>query len=253
MGLWSRIRTVFGAKVSKALDRIEDPTETLDYSYNKQLSLLTDVRRGLAEVATSKQRLKMQSEKLRQQHANLQGQAQRAVAAGRDDLARLALQRSLAIQPQIDSLATQVAQLDDQQAKLTDASQKLQTRIDMFRTQKESIKAQYQASSAQVKIGESFTGLSREMNDIGMAVERAQDRIEQMQARSGALDELIDSGALTDYSSRLGGGDDIDRQLRLSRGDDEIEAQLAALKAQLPSHGPAQLEPPETTGRRPDS
>ena len=29
VGLWSRIRTVFGAKVNKALDRMEDPTETL--------------------------------------------------------------------------------------------------------------------------------------------------------------------------------------------------------------------------------
>ncbi len=253
MGLWSRIRTVFGAKVSKALDRMEDPTETLDYSYNKQLSLLTDVRRGLAEVATSKQRLKMQSEKLRQQNVNLQLQAQRGVAAGRDDLARLALQRSQTIQPQIDGLTTQIVQLDDQQTKLTDASQKLQTRIDMFRTQKESIKAQYQASSAQVKISESFTGISREMNDIGMAVERAQDRIEQMQARSGALDELIDSGALSDYTSQLGGGDDIDRQLRLARGDDDIEAQLSALKAQLPGKARVQLEPPDTSSRRPDS
>ncbi len=253
MGLWSRLRTVFGAKLSNALDRIEDPTETLDYSYNKQLSLLTDVRRGLAEVATSKQRLKMQAEKLRQQDSNLQAQAQRAVGAGRDDLARLALQRRQAIVPQIESLSSQIVQLDEQQAKLTDASQKLQTRIDLFRTQKESIKAQYQASSAQVKIGESVTGISREMNDIGMAVERAQNRIEQMQARSGALDELIDSGALTDYTSQIGGGDDIDRQLRLARGDNDIEAQLAALKAELPDHPQPQLKPPEGGGRRPDS
>src|SRR5690348_8187492 len=119
---------------------MEDPTETLDYSYQKQLSLLTDVRRGLAEVATSKQRLKMQSEKLRQQDMNLQSQAQRAVTAGRDDLARMALQRRQAIQPQLESLDGQIVQLDEQQAKLTDASQKLQTRIDLFRTQKESIK-----------------------------------------------------------------------------------------------------------------
>jgi phage shock protein A len=211
------------------------------------------VRRGLAEVATSKQRLKMQSEKLRQQDMNLQSQAQRAVAAGRDDLARLALQRRQSLQPQLESLDGQIMQLDEQQSKLTDASQKLQTRIDLFRTQKESIKAQYAASSAQVKIGESFTGISREMNDIGMAVQRAQDRIDQMQARSGALDELIDSGALTDYTAQLGGGDDIDRQLRLSRGDSEIETQLAALKAQLPGNGQPQLEAHEEPPHRPDA
>jgi phage shock protein A len=244
VGLWSRIKSLFGAKLNSALDRMEDPGETLDYSYQKQLSLLQDVRRGLAEVATSKQRLKMQSEKLQQQDTTLQAQAQKAVAANRDDLARLALQRRTALQPQIESLNQQVVQLDEQQTKLQQASQQLQTRIEMFRTQKESIKAQYQASSAQVKINESFTGISREMNDLGASLQRAQDRIEQMQARSTALDELIDSGALTDYTAQLGAGDDIDRQLALSAGND-IDRQLAAMKAQLSGGSQPMLEPGE--------
>lgn len=234
MGLWSRLRSVFGAKMNRALDRIEDPTQTLDYSYEKQLELLRNVKRGLADIATSKQRLKIQSQKLEQEDQRLQSQAQQAVSLGRDDLAREALMRRQALQPQLTNLSTQVQQLDEQQSKLTQASQTLQTRIDMFRTQKEALKAQYTASSAQVKIGESFTGLSREMNDIGSSVQRAQDRIEQMQARSGALDELIDSGALQDYSAQLGAGDDIDRQLQLSGGvDNSIEAELAAMKARL--------------------
>lgn len=238
--------------MNRALDHLEDPRETLDYSYEKQLGLLRDVKRGLAEIATSKQRLKLQATKLQEQDTHLHEQAQRALQQGRDDLARLALQRRQTLQPQLESLSTQIVQLDEQQAKLSDASQKLQMRIDMFRTQKEAIKAQYAASSAQVKIGESFTGLSREMNDIGTAVQRAQDRIEQMQARSSALDELLDSGALQDYSATLGtgagaysSGDDIDRQLRLAGGGDEIDTQLAAMKAQLAAQNNPQLEAPE--------
>lgn len=244
MGLWSRIRSIFGAKMNSALDRMEDPRETLDYSYQKQLSLLHDVKRGLAEIATSKQRLKLQAEKLNQQDARLQSQAQQALQAGREDLARMALQRKQLIQPQIESLGGQIAQLDDQQAKLSEASQKLQTQIEMFRTRKEAIKAQYSASSAQVKISESFTGISREMNDIGMAVQRAQDRIEQMQARSGALDELIETGALEDYTAQLGGEDDIDRQLRLTQGSD-IDAQISAMKAQMTGGQQHRLESSE--------
>jgi len=241
VGLLSRLRTLFGAKMSKTLDRIEDPRETLDYSYEKQLGLLRDVERGLAEVATSKQRLKMQSEKLRQQDAKLQDQAREAVVQDRDDLARLALERRQVIEPQIDSLAGQVQQLDDQQAKLSDAAQKLESRIALFRTQKETIKAQYTASNAQVKINESVTGLSREMNDIGTTVQSAQDRIEQMQARSGALEELIDSGALEDYTAQLEPGDDIDKQLRSGSGS-AVEAQLAAMKAELTTSDRPQIE-----------
>ncbi len=241
MGLWSRIMALFGAKMNSALDRMENPVETLDYSYEKQVDLLRDVKRGLADVATSKQRLKLQADKLRHQDAKLESQAQQAILQGRDDLARLALERRQVIQPQLQSLTAQVAQLDEQQAKLSDASEKLQMRIEMFRTQREALKAQYQASSAQVKIGESFTGLSREMNDLGMAVQRTQDRIEQMQARSGALDELIETGALEDYTAQLGGGDYIDRQLSAASGDD-IDAQIAAMKSQLSGSNRPQLE-----------
>lgn len=237
MGLWSRFLSIFGAKMNRALDRVENPAETLDYSYEKQLNLLKDVRRGLAEIATSKQRLKMQADKLRQQDTRLQQQAQQAILQGRDDLARLALQRRQTLEPQITSLEQQISQLDDQQAKLADASEKLQARIEMFRTQKEALKAQYQAQSAQVKIGESFTGLSREMNDIGLAVQRTQDRIEQMQARSSALDELIESGALEDYTKQLTGEDDIDRQLRVGTSQSDVDAQLAAMKKQLADSG----------------
>jgi phage shock protein A len=235
VGLLSRFLSIFGAKMNKALDRVENPAETLDYSYEKQLSLLKDVRRGLAEIATSKQRLKMQADKLQQQDAKLQDQAREAVLQGRDDLARLALQRRQSLEPQLQSLSTQVTQLDEQQAKLSHASEQLQQRIDAFRTQKETLKAQYQASSAQVKINESFTGLSREMNDLGTSLQRAQDRIEQMQARSTALDELIESGALEDYTTQqITGEDDIDRQLRLgSGGASDVDTQLAAMKRQL--------------------
>lgn len=154
----------------------------------------------------------------------------------------MALQRRQAITPQLEGLSTQIVSLDEQQAKLTQASQTLQARIEMFRTHKETLKAQYTAASAEVKIGESFTGLSREMNDVGLAVQRAQDRIEQMQARSGALDELMESGALEDYTARLSGDDDIDRQLRLAGGGDEIDAEIAAMKAQLPSQQQPRLE-----------
>jgi phage shock protein A len=161
---------------------------------------------------------------------------------GREDLARIVLQRRQAITPQLEGLSVQIVSLDEQQAKLTQASQTLQARIEMFRTHKETLKAQYTAAQAEVKIGESFTGLSSEMNEVGLAVQRAQDRIEQMRARSGALDELMESGALEDYTARLSGDDDIDRQLRLASGGDEIDAEIAALKAQLPSQQQPRLE-----------
>jgi phage shock protein A len=233
------MNTILQSKMSKVLDKAEDPNETLDYSYEKQVQLLQNVRRSLADMVTSKRRLQLQHDKLQTDLARLDQQAKDALAANREDLARLALQRKVGLQGQIDNLDTQVSQLEAQQQKLTDAEQRLQTKIETFRSTKESIKAQYTASQAQVQISEAATGISEEMADVGLAVQRAQDKTEQMQARAAALDDLVETGALSDMS---GGGDDIDRQLAQLGSGNEVEAQLAAMKAQLGHTDQKQLE-----------
>jgi phage shock protein A len=233
------MNTIFQSKMNKVLDKAEDPNETLDYSYEKQLQLLQNVKRGLADLVTSKRRLQLQHDQIQGQLDKLDSQAREALAANREDLARQALTRKAGIQAQLQSLDTQIASLEQQQQKLTDAEQKLQTKIETFRSTKEAIKAQYTASQAQVRISEAATGISEEMADVGLAIQRAQDKTEQMQARALALDDLVTSGALTDYS---GGGDDIDRQLAdLSTGSD-VDLQLAAMKAQLGQSEQKQLE-----------
>ncbi len=240
MSMFGRMNTIFQAKMEKVLDKAEDPNETLEYSYTKQVELLQNVKRGLADLVTSKRRLQLQHDQLQQQMDKLSDQAQQALEQNREDLARTALQRKVGIEQQIQGLDTQIASLETQQQKLTDAQQRLQTKIESFRTQKETIKAQYTASQAQVKIGEAATGISEEMADVGLAIQRAQDKTEQMQARAGALDDLVQTGALTDYTNS--GGDDIDRQLaQLGTGAD-VDHQLAAMKAQLGQTPQKQLE-----------
>jgi phage shock protein A len=240
MSIFGRMNTILQAKMSKVLDKAENPNETLDYSYEKQLQLLQNVRRGLADLVTSKRRLQLQHDKLQGDLTHLDDQARQALAANKEDLARLALQRKVAVQQQLDSLNTQIAGLETQQQKLTDAQQRLTTKIETFRTTKESIKAQYTASEAQVHISEAATGISEEMADVGLAVQRAQDKTEQMQARAAALDELTETGALTDFSS--GGEDDIDRQLADMSTTSNVDQQLAAMKAQLATTDQKKLE-----------
>ena len=232
MGLWSRFMLIFRSKASRALDRAENPTETLDYSYERQLELLQNVKRGIADVTTAKKRLQLQSEQLDQSVVKLDTQARQAVAQGREDLARAALERKSAAQTQLQDLDRQVQELNAQQQKLVANEQQLQTRIEQFRSQKEVIKAQYSAAEAQVRIGEAATGIGRAMDDTGLAVQRARDKTEEMQARANAIDELVETGALEDVT---GGGDDIDRQLRELSSASQVEQELAALKAEVGS------------------
>jgi phage shock protein A len=240
MSVMKRVSLIFRAKANKALDRMEDPRETLDYSYQQQVEMLTRVRRGVADVATSRKRVELQMNSLQKEVGRRDTQARDALAKGREDLARAALQNKGSLQGQLNDLQGQYASLQEQEEKLTLASQRLQAKVDAFRTRKETIKATYTAAEAQTRINEAFSGISEEMGDVGLAIQRAEDKTAQMQARAGAIDELLASGALEDH---VGGTQDyIQTELdRIGAGAD-VDSELARMKGELSANAPRQIE-----------
>jgi phage shock protein A len=238
-GLAGRMSTVVKAKVSKLLERAEDPSETLDYSYQKQVEQLQNVKKGIADVVTAKKRLQLQESTMQQQLVKLDTQARQALGTGQEDLARTALERKNVIQTELQSLDKQVAELEAQQEKLTDSEQKLRAKIEAFRTKKEVIKAQYSAAEAQVRISEAATGVGEQMADVGLAMQRAVDKTENMRARADAVSELEAAGTFEDLTQLGQGEDDIDRQLKQLSSKSAVDDELAKMKSELGQGGGA--------------
>lgn len=232
-GLGGRMSTTIKAKVSKLLDKAEDPAETLDYSYQKQIEQLQNVKKGIADVVTAKKRLQMQEATLQKNVVKLDTQARQALAAGNEELARTALERKNVAQTELQSLDTQVTELEEQQQKLTDSEQALRAKIEAFRTKKEVIKAQYSAAEAQVRISEAATGVGEQMADVGLAMQRAVDKTENMKARADAVQELEAAGTFDDITQIGSGEDDIDRQLKQLSSQSEVDDELAKMKGEL--------------------
>src|SRR5215207_11455800 len=239
MGLFSRFATIVKAKISALLNRAENPNETLDYSYERQLQSLQDVKRGVADVVTAKKRLQLQTQQLEQNVVKLDTQARQALAAGREDLARQALERKSGLQQQLQSLDEQAKQLEAQQEKLVASEKALSAKVEAFRTQKETIKAQYSAAEAQVRIGEAATGIGEQMADAGLAIQRAKDKTEAMTARAGAIDELVESGALEDFTSDQ---TQLDRELAQISSQSQVDSELEKMKAELGAGEKKELE-----------
>jgi phage shock protein A len=243
MSLFQRAHEIVQAKANKALDAAEQPDEMLDLSYEQMLDQITQVRRGLVDIAASRKQIELQEQQLQHSVGHLQDQAAAALSQGREDLAREALSRKAAAQAQIDAMEPQHQQLTEQEEKLEHTLEVLQKRVNDFRTQKEVLKAQYTAAKAETSVDESVAGISRDVGDSGEALQRAQDKIATMQARAGAVDELLQSGVLEDVG---GDTDDIQRELDEAGSAAEVDKELAALKAQIgPGGSPA---PPELTG-----
>jgi phage shock protein A len=181
----------------------------------------------------------MQADKLQQSVVKLDTQARQALSAGNEDLARVALERKTLAQNELQSLDSQVQELEAEQQKLIESEQKLRTKIESFRTKKEVVKAQYSAAEARVQISEAATGVGEEMADVGLAMQRALDKTEDMRARANAVEELEAAGTFEDLTALGSGQDDIDRQLAELTSSSQVDDELAKMKAELGSGGSA--------------
>jgi phage shock protein A len=230
MGILSRMSTIFKAKINKILDAAEDPHETLEYSYQRQLELLQKVKRNLADVVASKKRLELQVVRLKENMERLERQAKEALQLGREDLATVALERKQVLAAQLEGLEEQIKGLEQEQEKLATVEARLQAKVEAFRTKKEVIKAQYSAAQAQVKISEAVTGLSEELADVSLAIQRAEEKTERMRARAEAIDELVAKGVLEDA---LESGDPLEAELRRASAASKVQEELARLKKEV--------------------
>jgi len=229
VGVWTRIKLLLNTEVSSALDQAEDPRQVLDYAYNQQQELLVNMRRGLVDVATAKQQLEQQAQKLESRIPHLDDQARRAVSAGRDDLARVALERKRLALNEMEGLTKQIAEVEADKQRLATQERTLQVRIEQFRTHREVVSARYTAAEAEVRLKESLAGMSGELAELGMAVGRAEEKAERLQARAKAIDSLVDLGSFPP----IGGGDFVEAELLHITISKEIDDELARIKSEV--------------------
>jgi phage shock protein A len=231
MSLIARLQAIFGAKVNKTLDGIEDPRASLDYSLTRLQASLRQISDSLVEVATSKRTLEAQRAQAQTAVDKAEEQARQAIRVGREDLAKRALERKTAARERLNSLTANIASLETQVESLKASQANLRQRIELFQAKKEELKALYDSSRAQLQIKEAATGISNDLADAGHAIERAEARIRGMQARVEAIDQLISVGALDDALAPE--GDDIDRELAHLTREAAVENDLQRLKAEV--------------------
>ena len=232
MSVFRRFSNIFQQKSNAVLDRLEDPSQAIDLSYQQLLEQQQKLRTALVEATTGQKRLENQAAEMDKRIAQLNTAAQQSMQAGKEDLATQALtqaevltQQRQALEPQIQSIAAQVV-------KLQSAIQKYQAKVAAFASQRESLKASYEASKATSTAGDTLAGIGEHTSDAAMMMQRAQDKIARTQAHADAVDSLLDSGVL-DSPLLTGGETSLDQQITATVVDSNVQAKLAAMKAQL--------------------
>jgi phage shock protein A len=228
--MFTRVKLVLRAKLSRLLDRAEDPAEILDYSYQRQVEQLQRMRRDVADLVTAKKRVAQQRDRRQDQFVALQSGARRALELGREDLARQALERKRQVGHELLDLNRQVEELEYQQVQLVARGREARQRVDRFRSRKEVTKAQYAAAKAQLAISDAVAGLSSQLREAGLKIERTMDKVDEMNVHADAMQELERAGTLDPIGA---GEDDIDRQLRRLSSGGSIDAEISRMKREL--------------------
>jgi phage shock protein A len=230
MGLCARVVLLAKGKLSAVLDQAEDPREVLEYGYQQQQRELVEVKRSLVEVATARAQLEQQARRLRDRIPIWAGEAEQALALGREDLARQSLQRKHAALAELETLELQAGEIGEEEARLAAAQQKLALRIEEFRSRKGIVSARYSSAQARIRAGDALTGISGELAELNLALGRAEEKTERLQARAGALDALIESDVLT---PAWGDADLLGQELRQLVSTRSAEVELEGLRLEL--------------------
>jgi phage shock protein A len=228
MSILTRFLSAFQARAYQLVADAEDPKANLDYSLARLFEIRNQMVRSLVDVSASRKRLEDQHNMLAYAVDKHQAQAEVAITAGREDLARIALDRKQEASSRLVEIDASLVSLDQQLENLKTSQANLDRKIALFQSKKEELKAIYDASRAQVRVREAVSGLSQDIADIGGTIQRAESRIREMQSRADAIDGLVAQGVLTD--SLEPGRDDIDRELARIGRQQAIEDELARLK-----------------------
>jgi phage shock protein A len=229
MSIFTRVKGVFESRANQIVNAFDDPKASLDYSLERLEDNRTQIGRSLVEVGAAKNRLELQRSQIGAAIDKYQEQAQSAVKANREDLARIALERKQDALARQAELEKNIASLNTQEDNLKQSELSLTNKLTLFNAKNEEMKAMYDSSRAQLKMRESMSGISVDLADVGNTIQRAEARIREMQSRSDAIQKLIAEGVFSDVLEP--GVDDVDRELSKLDRKQAIEDELARLKA----------------------
>jgi len=237
MSVFRRFTNIFQEKANAALDRAEDPSQAIDLSYQQLLEQQQKLRAALVQAQTGEKRLENQAKELDTRIAKLNDSAKQAMQAGREDLATQALTQGETLQQQRGALDPQIQTMTGQIQRMQQALQQYQQKVQAFAAQRESMKAQYEAAKATSTAGDTMAGIGEHTSDAAMMMQRAQDKIARTQAHADAVDTLLASGALD--TQNLTGGSSVEDQITATVVDSNVQAKLAALRAEVGVQAPA--------------
>lgn len=230
MSIFRRIADIFKANVNDALDRAEDPEKMLKQMVLEMEESVNKATLAVAQAIANEKSLERKIAKAQEQSRDWQQKAVQALQAGREDLARAALEKKAIADRNVADLQPVFEQAKATTAKLRQQLDQLKAKLDEARSRQSTLIARSQAAKAQKQIAQAFSGVG---SDAFSKFDKFEGKIEQLEAEATAFEQLA------------GESTSLEQEFKMLGSSSTVEAELNKLKAQL-----GQLPPSSTDSQQ---
>ncbi len=218
MGIFSRISDIFKSNVNDALDKAEDPEKMLKQMV---LEMEESVNKATLAVANAIANEKSLARKLDQQRtiaADWHEKAKQALQAGREDLAKAALEKKAVAERNAADLAPVHAQAAQTSVTLRQQLDALKNKLDEARSRQSTLIARSQAAKAQKQIAQTFSGVG---SDAFSKFDKFEGKIEKLESEAEAFEQLA------------GENTNLEQEFKKLSSSASVESELLAMKKQM--------------------
>lgn len=208
---------VIRANINSLVGKAEDPEKILEQAVIDMQEDLIQLRQAVAASIATQKRTERQYSQTQSQADEWYRRAQLALQKGDDNLAREALTRRKTYQ---ETAAAMKAQLEQQSTVVNQLKQNMR-QLEGKIADAKAKKDLYIARARSAKASEKLNEMMGQLNTGGAlnAFERMEEKVLQLEARSAAIAEL--------------GADNLESKFAALEGSGGVDAELAAMKAQL--------------------
>lgn len=218
MGIFSRISDIFKANVNDALDAAEDPEKMLRQMVLEMEESVNKATLAVANAIANEKGLTRKIEKERQLAADWHEKAKQAMSAGREDLAKAALEKKSVAEKNANDLTPIYQQATATSAKMREQLDQLKRKLEEARSRQSTLIARSQAAKAQKQISQSFSGVG---SDAFSKFDKFEGKIEKLESEAEAFEQLA------------GENTSLDEELKQLSSSAQVDAELLALKKEM--------------------
>ncbi|MBA2173336.1 PspA/IM30 family protein [Halobacillus locisalis] len=209
---FKRVKTVVGSELNTMLDKAEDPVKMLDQFMRDMESDIREAEAAVAKQIANEKMLKRKYDDSQALVDKRMKQAEKAIEAGNEDLARRALEDKKNQQDQADQFKASLERAQEDSNNLRSKLDDMKKEYQEMKLKKDSLKARAESAKTRTKMNRTMSSIGGDESRQGF--ERMEEKVLRYEAEAETSEDMSsESRSLDDEFDAMDDKDSVDNEL----------------------------------------